>query len=533
MRLRYVVITAVLLVAAGVRTGWAESTPTAANDRGVRLVVLVVVDQLTTEHLDRYRPLLVGGLGRLLDQGAWYRNARFVFANTETGPGHATIATGAWPDVHGIVGNRWVDRSTGAMVPCVSDLKWGSSPHRLRTTGIADAMQWATRGRSKVVSVGLKPRASILLGGNRPELVVWYNAESGRFETGRWPGLGPAPDWYRSTVLDLGPERAAGRTWARFRDDVDYERWAGSDDRPFELAVEGLGRTFPRRLGSPAKRWPGRYPMTPPSLEDLMTLARAAVERGGLGHDDAPDLLSIAISTFDYVGHAYGPGSQESLDMLLRIDASLGALEDALSKRLGGGRVLTLLTSDHGVLPIPEAAAAAGVDARRVSRQGLASVFDGQLREVHPNRLYLESSRRPRESERTLAARREWARRLSAHPDIIEAYVPEDVDRFGEPFRTYYRRGLAQGRTPDILFRLPPYRYVSRVDKDGAGAGTGHGSPYGYDQLVPVVIRGPGVRTGRFSQPVAMTQVAPTIAAILGISPPPAAYAAPLDAAAR
>ncbi len=495
-----------------------------------RLVVLVVIDQLTTEHLDRYGPLLHGGLGQMMRAGAFYRQGRYAHANTETGPGHATVATGAWSDVHGIVGNQWVDHATGGMIRCVEDRKYGNSPKYLQVPGIADAIKAATRGRGKVVALGHKPRSSVLVGGQRPDLVAWYDVKAGRFTAGRWPGLPSAPAWYTSAVLKTGPARIANQAWDRFRHDIDYRKWAGVDDRPFENNIPGLGRTFPHPLGAVPQRWPRAYPATPIGLDDIMTLARAAIAGDDLGGDDDVDLLYLGLSGFDYVGHAYGPGSQESLDMLLRIDDALAKLQAVLSARIGGGRVLTVVTSDHGVMPIPEALQAQGVDAKRIPLKMFASVFGSQLRAVHPPRVYLRGSSRPDSAVETLKVRRTWARRLAARPEILEAYVPEDVDRFGAPYRLFFRRMLVEGRTPDILFRHRPYRYVSHVGSDGRGEGTGHGSPYIYDQMVPILLKGPGIRAGRHDRPVMMTRVAPTIATALRITPPAAAYAPALEA---
>ncbi len=516
-----------LLISSIILGGAADAQPRRGR---IRLVVLVVVDQLTTPHLDRYQPLLRGGIGRMMTAGAVYRQGRYAHANTETGPGHATVATGAWSNVHGIVGNKWVDGSTGALIRCVEDTKYGNSPQYLLAPGIADALKVATRGRGRVVSISHKPRSSVLLGGQRPELVVWYDANEGRFKPGRWPGVPAPPAWYAAAQLRTGPELAIGRQWTRFRGDVDYATWAGPDDRPSENDYPGMGRTFPRTLGAAPKLWPRQYPATPVALDDVMTLAYASIDGEELGQDDVPDLLYLGLSSFDYVGHMFGPHSQESLDTLLRIDAALGELEDRLNEKLGGGRVLTVLTSDHGVMPMPEALSAYGVDAGRIPTEMFSKVIGDQLRTVNPPRVYLKSSARPGSRAKTLRARRALARKLAAQPQILEAYVPEDVARFVEPYQTYYRRLLYEGRTPDILFRHRPFYYVSAVGPDGTGQGTGHGSPYIYDQTVPIVLYGAGVRPGIDNRPVMMTRVAPTIAAALHIEPPAATSSPALPA---
>ncbi|MEM7675732.1 MAG: hypothetical protein AAF449_06975, partial [Myxococcota bacterium] len=145
------------------------------------------------------------------------------------------------------------------------------------------------------------------------------------------------------------------------------------------------------------------------------------------------------------------------------------------------------------------------------------------VKSVHSPRLYLKA-------RASIDVRRALARRLTKHPDILEAFVPEDVERFSSHYRDFFMRSISAGRMPDILFRPAPYRYVSEVNAEGKGFGTGHGSPYLYDQSVPVLLNGPGIRSGLYRSPVVMTQLVPSIAAALQISPPPTARAAPLEA---
>src|SRR5262249_17833449 len=75
-----------------------------------RLAVLVFVDQLRADYLTRWQSLFgEDGFRRLLDQGAWFQNCHYPYANTLTGPGHASVVTGCSPDKHGIIGNDWYD----------------------------------------------------------------------------------------------------------------------------------------------------------------------------------------------------------------------------------------------------------------------------------------------------------------------------------------------------------------------------------------------------------------------------------------
>lgn len=511
------------------------SVPRIADAAPPKLVVLVSVDQLSAHQVERWAPLLQGGLGRLLRQGAFYPQARYAYANTETAPGHATLSTGAWPSSHGIVANYWYAEGSGRETYCYEDPRFGRSPANLNAPTLADALRLATAGRGKVVSISLKDRAAIPMGGQRPDLAAWYDEPSGRMVAGAWPGTSK-PAWFEGAVVGMGADSALGQPWDRSRPDLDYSAWAGPDDHPAEKDVPGLGRTFPRRMPEDMAQDVLRhiYPTHPKALDNLFELVKVAVDKEALGRHEVPDLLAIGVTTTDYVGHWWGGYSHEALDALLRVDAHLGALFDGLDRTLGRGRVLIVLTADHGTTPTPEKAPLLGMSALRVSKDRLMGAAQAVLptgarvQDIDAPAVYLAPTA---PGVDRLALARKVAAALTAEEGIVEAHAPADVARFPEPFATYFARSLFVGRRPDVQLRVVPHAYISKVDAEGRGVGSGHGSPYLYDQSVPVLLAGPGVRAGVDRRPVEMTRVAPTVAALLGIPPPAAAYDAPLPAA--
>ncbi|MFO0728392.1 MAG: alkaline phosphatase family protein [Myxococcota bacterium] len=501
-----------------------------------KLAVLVVIDQLGSEYLARYGALLDGGLGTMMRRGAFYQNGVHDQANTATGPGHATISTGAWPDVNGIVSNEWFDPKDGARIYCVQDAELGASPRLLMVPTIGDQLRAITSNQSRVVSLSIKDRVAILLGGQDPSIAAWYDSKVGAFVSGRYV-KGTPPRWLEAINAENNAEAGRGKVWDRLRNDVDYIGMAGKDDVPWEAQMPGLGRTFPRTVGQdiPDELWRDFYRGTPQLLGALMKAAKAGIEAEKLGRGPAPDLLLLGVSTLDFVGHYYGPTSQEALDVLLRIDRELGELMRFVDQKLGQGQTLWVLTGDHGVALAPEAASEFGLRAARIGGTPLQTLASAALAPLVPKGkppvmvtlvdaplLYLS----PTEPgiDRT-ALRRAVAAAIRQSPTIVEAWAWEDVDRFHPPWREMYRRVLYPGREPDVLFRQRP----GDVLDEHYGTGTNHGSPYAYDTHVPIMFYGPGVHPGREVAAVPVTAIAPTLAAWFGIPPPAAALERPLS----
>jgi predicted AlkP superfamily pyrophosphatase or phosphodiesterase len=300
--------------------------------------VAIVLDQVPSWALDKYRDALAedGAIRRGLRDGASYV-ASFPYSTTFTGPGHATLFSGATPSVSGITGNQFYDRSTRTLRPTVSDSRYPvlgnpkatASPIRLRVPTVGDALKRATNGAARVAALSLKDRAAVLPGGQRPDVALWYDAAIPGFTTSTYYSEG-LPEWlvewqrahptagYLKPWSPLDPETAA--------------RFAGADDAPGEGGWAGLGASFPHdptRSASAASV----LRATPAGTDYLLDLARAVIDQLELGEDDVPDLLTVSVSGTDYVGHVFGPDSWEYFDNLVRVDRALGAFTEDIARR--------------------------------------------------------------------------------------------------------------------------------------------------------------------------------------------------------
>ena len=366
--------------------------PLLAPDGRPRLVVLIVVDQLSSWAFERDRDLYRGGFARLLRDAAYVRAGEVPYANTFTAPGHATIATGAPPSVHGVLGNTWYRRGEAKERPAEYDpagtpfavgLSHGgeleaedaASSRALRVEGVADALRRATQGRARSVAISLKARGAVFMAGKRPELAVWYEAAAGGMTTSR-AFAREAPPWLVELARERPATRFFGETW-RPLDAALLARATGiPDDAPGEGSVHGLGPTFPHALAE--SDHPARALLHTPYADELvMDAALAAIPALQLGADEVPDLLAISFSAHDYAGHLWGPGSWEVVDLTLRLDAALGRLFDTLDTRLGRDNWAAVLTSDHGVTPVVEQSRVAG--ARRVRPDEIGRAVEGML----------------------------------------------------------------------------------------------------------------------------------------------------------
>ncbi|MBI2376002.1 MAG: alkaline phosphatase family protein [Deltaproteobacteria bacterium] len=509
------------------------SRPVEATTRAApRLAVVVVVDQLGASYIARYRHLLDGGIGSMIARGAYFPEGEHDYANTATGPGHATIATGAYPSEHGIVNNDWRDERTGAEVYCVGVRATEATPENLRAPTLADTLRLYTRGQARVVSLAIKDRAAVLSGGRRPTAVVFYDELIGSFVSGRYAEKTELP-WLAS--FEVNARARHGRSWNRLRPDLDYEREAGPDDGPWETDVPGIGKTFPRVLGTGLDvadpLWSRAFRVTPDALDGLFELADRAIEAESLGRGPSTDLLFIGASSLDFAGHAFGPTSQEALDQLLRTDRRLGELEKKLDRLLGAGRTLWALTGDHGMADAPEAATLAGLPEERVSIDATSAALDAELAKLvrpgeaapkvaslDPPQLYLQHVPNV---DRPLA-RRAAARALAERRGVIEALAIDDLEKLSSTQKVWFERILHPGRRADVYLRTEPLVLFSWE------TGANHGSPHVHDMRVPIALKGPGVVRVVDPRPVSVTRIAPTLAILLGIPPPSSAHEAPL-----
>ena len=484
------------------------------------LAILLVVDQLRPDLLDRYDALFVGGFRRLLDEGYRFTNATHDHAITATGPGHTTLSTGVYPSRHGIIGNSWSELDLGEWrsVYSVEDLDRtilghpelpGRSPSNIDRGGLPDWIV-ASDSSSRVVSVSRKDRAAVGLAAKAVGDVYWLLQDEGHFVTSdfyqsEYPGWvenfnqATMPRIYADSVWDSTiPPEAQSLT----RPDTSVFESDGEDTAFPHRALERTGSSDPSALN----RW--RYQLTPFPDRAVVSLALDAIEELELGQRGSLDYLGISLSQTDLVGHSFGPLSREQLDNLLRLDRELARLFSSLDDALGAGNWVLAMSADHGVLGIPEQLAEEGVDARRLTVGDL-----GDLRARVTGALESRNEDEdPEEIARAILMNEPFVSAVYTFSEV-ETGVP--VDTFQTLFANSHSRTrrIARAAWAGVHVRFNPNVLLGN-------SRASHGSPYYYDRHVPIIFLGGEVRAGSSDERVATVDVAPTLAWLSGTEAP-------------
>jgi predicted AlkP superfamily pyrophosphatase or phosphodiesterase len=524
-----------------------------------KLVVVLVVDQMRADYIDRFRDRWRAGLRRLVDQGAWLRNAAFPYSATETCPGHATVSTGVFPAIHGIVGNAWWERRSSARVTCTLDdsvrevslegsAAPGDSAARLRAPSLASQLRAGVPG-SRVISLSIKARSAIMLAGAGADAVLWQDEATGEWLTSTAYGS-EIPAFARrfteenpvsadaSKVWTLSVPPSIGGTVAGSAGSPRENTGAGSTWSPQEHSSLGAGPPpgwttgFPHPLSaeeiSVGRSFFARWRASPFADAYLAALAVAAIDDLKLGNSRGTDFLGIGFSATDYIGHAFGPDSREVEDDLLVLDQTIGTLLAKLDRDIGAGQYVVALTADHGVARIPEQAQQEGHDAGRVDARAILARMEKVLAEklgagrhvsqLVGSNLYLAPG---------------VAARLDADPNLwrdlqqailAETGVQRVLRRGAEPSARpdALARAVAldefPGRTGDVWIGLKPNWIFSARSGAGWSGGTTHGAAHDYDQRVPVLLFGFGIKPGRYNQSATPADIAPTLASLCGIT---------------
>jgi predicted AlkP superfamily pyrophosphatase or phosphodiesterase len=505
------------------------SPPAAQKPPSIGLVVLVVVDQMRADYIELYGHTWSGGLKRLLQEGARFSDAAYPYLNTVTCPGHATIGTGRFPARHGIILNEWWDRATERRRACTDDpnsttltptdpLKDGHSGARLEAPTLADMIR--ERG-GRVVSLANKPRSAMMMAGKGGSLIVWYD------DTGTWAtsnAYTPTfPAFAADYILKHPVEALRGASWTRLLPAIRYK---GFDDGPYERPSNGWTESFPHALDSDiagrGARYYRQWQRTPFADAYLANFALASVDALNLGKSTGVDFLGVSFSALDAAGHNFGPDSHEVQDVLARLDQTLGRFLARLDARVGRGRYTLALTADHGVGPIPEQSKKDGLDAGRLEPAKIAErVNDALVPLLGPGKHVAMMN------YTDLFFARGVPERLAANPDALKA-ATEALAREPGVLRVFTKAalvGASEGSEPvqraaalshhpvnsgDLIMVPKPYWMAS------ADTAT-HGTMQPYDQRVPVILFGAGVKAGTYTTPATPADVAPTLARLVSV----------------
>ena len=504
-----------------------------------KLIVLVVVDQMRGDYVDKFQHQWTGGLKRLVTEGAWFRQADYPYFVTVTCAGHFSVGTGTVPSVHGMIQNQWWERGATKYVSCTDDetqslVSYGTptpgvghSAARLATTSLADELRIQGAAAPRVVGISLKARSAIGLVGHKPDAVIWLDEPTGQWATSTAFAKDKAP--YFAAYIDAHPVKdEIGRTWDRA---LPRDRYLYSGSPNLRRKIALMTPEFPHVVkGTSAvvdSTFTDAWESSPYSDAYLAQLAGAALDGLKLGRGDGTDYLGIGFSALDKVGHDFGSDSHEVQDVLIRLDRELGVLLDRLDRDVGRGNYTVALTSDHGVSPVPERVAAGGFDAGRINTVALGQAIDAVLtRELGPGAyrtrvqysdIYFNEGvyHRLTESPKAMAA---VIAVIEATPGVLRVYRGEtlragvsDADKLGRAASL----GHFPGRSGD-LFMMPKAYWITSTSSST------HGTGHGYDTRVPVVLFGAGIKAGEYLQPAAPIDLAPTLAFLSGVTLPDA-----------
>jgi predicted AlkP superfamily pyrophosphatase or phosphodiesterase len=508
-----------------------------------KLVVLLVVDQMRADYVDKFLGQWTGGLKRLVEEGAWFRDAAYPYAATETCVGHATISTGAFPATHGMVANAWWDRKEQKMVTCTSDPdpsvknigyagatpKGADTAWRMAVPSFAEELKFQTDGATRIVTFSLKARAALTMAGHKADAATWFDGGA----------------WVTSSVYSTQPfiedqakshpaKADFGKTWALSLPEKEY--WYG-EKALGAVPPEGWDLTFPHPLrgktgvGEPDSAFYEQWASSPYADTALTELAEKAVDALKLGNSSGTDFLAVSYSSVDYIGHEFGPRSREIQDILVRLDKDLGNLFAHLDHKIGRGNYVVALSADHGVVPIPEDMQKTGADSSVLHLPEVQQRIEIALESLNYPKstvaringsdvyfapdVYKKVQADSNAMSYVLVA-------ISSAPGVAAVYRAEELrDRPAtqSPTLRAFAYSYFPGRSGDLFILPKPYWLL---DSTPAGKtrsyGTGHGVPYNYDQHVPVLLMGFGIQPGQYFQPVTPADIAPTFAALCGIT---------------
>ncbi|PKP43731.1 MAG: alkaline phosphatase [Bacteroidetes bacterium HGW-Bacteroidetes-13] len=512
-----------------------------------KLVVGIVVDQMRYDYLTRfYNRFGEGGFKRLMNEGFNCQNNHFNYIPTYTAPGHASIFTGTTPSMHGIIGNNWYDKDSNEDVYCVSDKDYQSvgatdnsgrmSPHRLKVNTITDQLRLHTQFRSKTIGIAIKDRGAILPAGHTAKAAFWFDGD----DEGKWISstyyLDKLPDWVNK-FNQSGKAEAYMKPWNTLYDVKTYTE-SGSDDNTYEGLFKGETKpVFPHDLPKLRKENKNFEMIKSTAFGNSITtdFAIAAIKGEQLGKGSETDFLTLSFSSTDYVGHMFGVNSVEVEDTYLRLDQDLERFLLLLDTEVGKGNYTVFLTADHGAVDVPAYLRDHKIPAGYFDSSSFKKYLkEFSIRKFEGNQLIKDISNKQVFLDEKLISEKDYdlddveeafAQAILGFPKIAETYTATAMRNtdFSKGVANLLQNGYNQKRSGNVLYTLK-----SGVI-DYTKTGSTHGSGYDYDTHVPLLFYGWGIRQGKTVQKTNITDIAPTIAALLGIEMPDGTTGIPLE----
>ena len=513
-------------------------TPThGISNKNPKLVVGVVVDQMRFEYLNRFKNKYSSqGFLRLINQGYSCNNHHFNYVPTITGPGHASIFSGTTPSVHGIIGNDWYDKVKERTIYCTTDnkyrpvganAKYGKvAPTNLKVTTVADQNRIFTQMRGKTIGVSIKDRGAIFPSGHTANGAYWFEGlNEGKWITSSYY-MDNLPKWVKDFNTSSNMSKYL-KTWNTLYD-INLYHESGPDNSNYEKGF--IGKTnpvFPYNLKELMASNEG-YDIikTSPFGNTMITdFAFSAIVAENLGNDEFTDFLTISYSSTDYVGHNFGLSSVELQDTYLRLDLEIERLLNYLDKNIGIGNYTLFLTADHGAAEVPAYLSDINVPGSNIGKDDFSLLFDDVnakygvpdlIKNISNNQIFLDQERILSLQLSIEDVQKFVVNKIIKYPFVSNAYTAATMQsaHFKSGLPMLFQNGYNQKLSGDVLFSLQPGVIVY------GPKGTTHGSGYSYDTHVPLLFYGNGIKNGASYEFTNVTDIAPTISALLGISFP-------------
>lgn len=500
-----------------------------------KLVVGLVIDQMRWDYLyryyDRYAPN--GGFKRMLKQGFTCENTMIPYTPTYTGCGHSSIYTGSVPAINGITGNNWWDREQMRSVYCTEDKNVNTvgskssagkqSPVNLLTTTICDELRIATNYKSKVIGISIKDRGGILPAGHSANAAYWYDNSVGSWISSTYY-MTELPGWVNNFNNQKLVDSYYQQGWNLLYPAASYTQ-STADEKSHE--AKPFGAKFPYDMKSYVGKDYGKIATTPMGNSLTAAFAKAAVTAEQLGADNITDFLAVSFSSPDYIGHSFGPNSVESEDGFLRLDRELGSLLDFLDTKVGKGQYTVFLSADHGVAHTPEYMKENKMPGGRLFMNSVTNQMNKLMNEKYNisnvivyDDNYQLALNHPKLDSAKLNKKEitSWiVDYLAKDSAIARVFSLDELNTVPLPatIRTMLNNGYYKKRSGDIQFILKP-NYIDAW----SNTGTTHGLWNPYDSHIPLLWYGWGIKQGKTNRETYMSDIAPTIAALLRIQMP-------------
>ena len=460
--------------------GWVSSAP--------RLIVITVIDQLRPDQLSTNQISYQNGFKTLLEKGAIFSDSKYNLVPTVTGVGHSILVTGQPPRSSGVVGNWWWDRTLKKGIKCTFDPVHYSGPRQSRVKTLGTALKQKSQ-KSQVISLSMKERAAILMGGRKADLVLWFDKDTSQFiSSSYYPSV---PSWARA-----------------------------------------LNKKIPK-MGGPSsfhsEKKKGKFLRSHTADKILLQFVLEAMDAYQLGKDEYTDLLTISFSATDYVGHTFGPFGPEMEDNLKKLDVLIEKLIEKIETAVKGHEFLFILTSDHGVLPLPGSQEGEKIGAKRLKMAGFIKKLESKLQKKFPDSkgkwiTYLSLPHLYFDRQKVRAKNLDWdqflkdsVQALEELKDVSKVYNPKNWPH-DDPYGEFYKQGYHEKNAGDLMIRLNQGTILRKKD-----TGTTHGGPYSYDTHVPLIFFGKGIKAGEHNNPIDMLDLARSLANLCGLPSFPSA----------